>query len=259
MPRSRMIKPEFWDDEKLARLSRDSRLLFVGLWTYSDDYGIVKGSHVWLKSKIFPYDNGLKNAVFAKWIDELINHGFVIPFDNNGEKYLYIKNFCKHQNVDHPSKQRNPEPPADIISRNAREDSRRSLDETETESETETENKEKKKRPRLKSAAPPLPQPSDPEFSKFIEEAVPEIKRIFDENGFSHLLENKKFYDYLLFLFWNHRSLELGTELERKLAHLRDNPPGPKSNLCLQFRNWFRLGVKLENERQREHRVGGGR
>ncbi|MBM3284940.1 MAG: hypothetical protein FJY81_03630 [Candidatus Aminicenantes bacterium] len=106
---------------------------------------------------------------------------------------------------------------------------------------------------------PPLPQPPDPEFSKFLEEAVPEIKRIFNENGFSHLLENKKFYDYLLLLCWNHRFLELGTELERKLAHLRDKPPGPKSNLCVQFRNWFRLAVKYEEERRREHRIGGKR
>jgi predicted nucleic acid-binding protein len=47
-----MIKPEFWDDEKLATVSRDARLLFVGLWSNSDDYGVVKGHPAWLKNRI---------------------------------------------------------------------------------------------------------------------------------------------------------------------------------------------------------------
>jgi len=57
MARIRTIKPEFWDDEKLSLVSRDARLTFIGMWTFSDDYGVVKGASVWLKSKIFPYDN----------------------------------------------------------------------------------------------------------------------------------------------------------------------------------------------------------
>jgi len=37
-----MIKPEFWSDEKLAALSLQARLIYIGLWNLSDDYGIVK-------------------------------------------------------------------------------------------------------------------------------------------------------------------------------------------------------------------------
>ncbi len=122
--------------------------------------------------------------------------------------------------------------------------------------EEEGEREEEKNKEEKKKSPPPLPAPSDPEYQKFLKEAVPEIARIFKENGFEKLLENKTFYDYLLALCWKHRFLELSTELERKLAHLRDNPPGPKSNLCLQFRNWFRLAVKFENERRRELNVG---
>lgn len=141
MPRSRMIKPEFWDDEKLARVSRDSRLLFVGLWTHSDDFGVVKGNHVWLKNKIFPYDEDLSIQVFSSWVNKLESSGFIIGFDTDDEKYYYIVHFDKHQKVDHPSKQRNPEPPKDILSRETREPSRITRVETETESETETETK----------------------------------------------------------------------------------------------------------------------
>ncbi len=35
MPRSRMIKPEFWSDEKLAGVSFEARLVFIGLWTWA--------------------------------------------------------------------------------------------------------------------------------------------------------------------------------------------------------------------------------
>ena len=56
MARIRSIKPKFWDDIKIGRLSRDARLLYIGLWSFSDDIGVVIGDSIWLKSKVFPYD-----------------------------------------------------------------------------------------------------------------------------------------------------------------------------------------------------------
>jgi len=54
MPRIRTIKPEFFDDEKLAQTSRDARLAFIGLLVHSDDYGVVKENPRWLKARVFP-------------------------------------------------------------------------------------------------------------------------------------------------------------------------------------------------------------
>ena len=54
MARNRVIKPKFWDDAKIGRLTRDARLLYIGLWNFSDDIGVVIGNSIWLKSKIFP-------------------------------------------------------------------------------------------------------------------------------------------------------------------------------------------------------------
>jgi hypothetical protein len=110
----------------------------------SDDYGVSKGHLAWIKSQIFPYDDDIKMSDFGKWIDELKMIGAIIPFEVNGEKYLYIKTFAKHQKVDHPSSIRNPEPPGNILdslengSRAARAGNPL-LTETETEAETETE------------------------------------------------------------------------------------------------------------------------
>lgn len=110
MARTRMIKPEFWDDEKLAKVSRDARLLFVGLWSNSDDYGVVKGHPAWLKNRIFPYDE-IPLATFDGWLTELTAIRVIIPFLHNGERYFHIRNFCRHQTINRPSGTRNPAPP----------------------------------------------------------------------------------------------------------------------------------------------------
>lgn len=115
MARIRSVKPEFADDEKLATISRDARLLFILMWIHSDDYGVVKGNPIWLKAQIFPYDD-LKPGQFEKWLEEISNIGRIRAFNSDGEKFFYIKNFRKHQRIDHPSKLlRNPSPPADIL------------------------------------------------------------------------------------------------------------------------------------------------
>lgn len=114
MPRIRTIKPEFFDDEKLSQVSRDARLLFIGLLIHSDDYGVVKGNPRWLKSKIFPYDD-LPLHTFEEWLADLKGLGIVMPFTAKEERYLFIRNFTKHQVIDRPSKARNPEPPEEFL------------------------------------------------------------------------------------------------------------------------------------------------
>ena len=114
MPRNRMIKVDFWDDEKLATISRDARLTYIALWNFSDDYGVVKGHHAWLKNNIYPYDESLKLDTFKKWLLELESLSRIIPFSTNGEFYYYIPTFLFHQTINRPSLQRNPEPPDDV-------------------------------------------------------------------------------------------------------------------------------------------------
>lgn len=137
MARSRMIKPEFWDDEKLAmQTSRDARLTFIGLWNHSDDYGVVKGNVTWLKNHIFPYEDSLSTQEFAGWLTELEKGAWIIPFNGSGEKFYFIRNFSKHQTVNRPSQQRNPVPPDEILEY-SRSTHGALIDETETETETE--------------------------------------------------------------------------------------------------------------------------
>lgn len=146
MARSRILKPEFWSDEKLALVPREARLTFAGLWTCSDDYGVTKGHPAWLKAQLFPYDVELPLTEFQEWLADLERIGVIDPFTADGESFFYIRNFSDHQKVDRPSKMRNPPCPRDILARPSRvyreslaTVSRECIDETETETETETE------------------------------------------------------------------------------------------------------------------------
>lgn len=107
MPRNRMLKPEFWNDEKLGSDTEGVQLTYAGTWTFSDDYGVVKGNPIWLKNQIFPYKQALRLEVFTKWLEALEGHDALIPFTLRGEKYYFIRTFRLHQNVEKPSKTRN--------------------------------------------------------------------------------------------------------------------------------------------------------
>lgn len=94
MARYRMIKPEFWEDDKLAECSAFARLLFISLWNFSDDQGFIEFRIKWLKTKCLPYDN----VDIAKLINELVK---VDAIEIRNEIIL-IKNFLKHQKIDKP-------------------------------------------------------------------------------------------------------------------------------------------------------------
>jgi hypothetical protein len=65
--RIRTIKPEFFEDEKLAELPPHDRLMFIGLWLLADRNGVLEHRPAWIKAKIFPYDDG--EAVDASQVD----------------------------------------------------------------------------------------------------------------------------------------------------------------------------------------------
>ncbi|RYD56984.1 MAG: hypothetical protein EOP56_09260 [Sphingobacteriales bacterium] len=107
MARIRTVKPEFWGDEKLAQQPESIMLTCIGLLTFSDDYGVVKANHLWLKNQIFPYKANLRLEVFSKWLETLQKLDIIIPIVHRNESFYYIRTFRKHQKVEKPSKWRN--------------------------------------------------------------------------------------------------------------------------------------------------------
>ena len=96
MARIRTIKPKFWDDIKIGRISRDARLLYIGMWTFCDDLGVIIAEPIWLKSKIFPYDQ-IQIQQFEKICSELLRNGFISLFSYNDEKFYYLPKFSRHK------------------------------------------------------------------------------------------------------------------------------------------------------------------
>jgi hypothetical protein len=114
--RIRSVKPEFWDDRKLAkRASRDARLLYIALWNLADEWGRLNGDPQWIKGQAFSYDDDLGAAEIAKLLEELENPaiGAVVAYEADGDPYLFLPKLARHQRLE-PEKVRSrlPEPPA---------------------------------------------------------------------------------------------------------------------------------------------------
>jgi hypothetical protein len=107
MARIRTIKPDFWTDEKLTECSMSTRLFFVGTWNFADDNGNLTRSAKKLKMQIFPADS----VDCEEMVQELIGAGVLVEYEADGEKFLHIKGFAKHQVINRPSKSSIPEPP----------------------------------------------------------------------------------------------------------------------------------------------------
>ena len=113
MARIRSIKPQFWGDDKTARVSRDARLLALGLISMSDDGGRFLASHSSICGYAYPHDE-IKPAQLAKWLKELESVGFVHLYEVNGLRYGCFLTYSKHQRISHP--QPSPLPaPQDVI------------------------------------------------------------------------------------------------------------------------------------------------
>ena len=102
MARIRTIKPQFWDDAKIGRIPRDARLLYIGLWTFADDLGVVIADPVWLKSKIFPYDR-IQIQQLEAWLGLLEKTGFISLLSVKSESFYYLPTFSRHQIINRPN------------------------------------------------------------------------------------------------------------------------------------------------------------
>ena len=103
MPRNRLIKHDFWADEKVGSLTINARMMFVASWNFADDVGVFRGNFAYLKANIFPYDDAISIKNIKEYCYELINCGLILGGNFNGEKYFLVKNFSKHQTINRPS------------------------------------------------------------------------------------------------------------------------------------------------------------
>lgn len=104
MPRIRSIKPQHWEDKFLPKISIGAHLLWIGMWNFSDDKGIIERDYHLIKSYVFPRRKDIKPLHVEKWIKELIKFKFVIPFEHEDIQYVIHRTFDVHQKIDKPQK-----------------------------------------------------------------------------------------------------------------------------------------------------------
>lgn len=109
MARIRTVKPEFPQSESLGRVSRDARLCFVNLWTICDDAGRARGNSRMLASLLFPYDDDAPKLIDG-WMAELEREEAIVRYEADGNSYVSVVNWLKHQKIDKPSVSKLPAP-----------------------------------------------------------------------------------------------------------------------------------------------------
>lgn len=108
MARIRTIKPEFPQSESMGRVSRESRLCFMLLWTLADDSGRLRGNSRMLASLLYPYDDDA-GKLMDGWLLELERESCIVRYLAEGDTYLQVCNWLKHQKIDKPSASKIPE------------------------------------------------------------------------------------------------------------------------------------------------------
>lgn len=109
MARIRSLKPSFWSNQKIGKLSRDARLLAIGLISYADDEGRFLASPNALIGHVYPNDTVSLKQV-ARWRDALADVGLIELYEVDGFEYGRFPRWADHQRISHPFPSTFPEP-----------------------------------------------------------------------------------------------------------------------------------------------------
>ena len=113
MARIRYLKPDFFNDSDIGKLSPLARLLFEGLWCHADRNGRLPDRPEELKLKILPYDDIDVDELLAELAaPKSAGHGsFIERYTALGKGYIQVHNFKEHQRPHGQEKELYPPPP----------------------------------------------------------------------------------------------------------------------------------------------------
>lgn len=111
MARIRTIKPEFWTSEQVVECSIETRLLFVGVWNFCDDGGVMKNSPRQIKMQVFPADDYSSDDV-RRMLDELVSNDLIHIYEVGNTSYIRVSGW-HHQKIDRPN-YKFPQPNGDV-------------------------------------------------------------------------------------------------------------------------------------------------
>jgi hypothetical protein len=90
--RSRKIKPGFFMNKELAECDITARILFIGLWFLADKEGKFEDRPKKIRAFVFPYEN----CDVDELLNQLQDHGFILRYEADGNKYIQLINFEKN-------------------------------------------------------------------------------------------------------------------------------------------------------------------
>lgn len=108
-----MIKPEFFRSRSLAKVSRDARLTFIGLWTEADATGRGVANPRILLGSIWPLEDDFTAATIVQHLRELSDTGHIRLYGDDGDEFYVIESWEKHQSAAYRTgTAQHPEPPS---------------------------------------------------------------------------------------------------------------------------------------------------
>lgn len=114
MARIRTLKADVWMSPQVMNLSRDARLLFIGLITYADDEGRGTADARKLKAAIFGGDDDMTSTKVAELVAEIAGQGLAILYASEAHGRLYcLPTWGQHQYIQKPKKSSYPSCPCE--------------------------------------------------------------------------------------------------------------------------------------------------
>lgn len=93
--RTRVIRPDFWQDDTLGHLPDPVRLFYIGLWGVADDAGWLEWRPAQIGAVLYPYKpSGKRQREVTQWGGVLATAGRLVLHECGCG---FIPTFAKHQ------------------------------------------------------------------------------------------------------------------------------------------------------------------
>ena len=114
MTRKRTIEPDFYTRRGVTRVSPLARLLVMGLRSYADDEGRMRGDPRLIAGALYPCDGPDVHAQIPGWLDELEREKLIERYVVDDEVHIRIVDWYEHQCVDRPTPSKLPASPQEL-------------------------------------------------------------------------------------------------------------------------------------------------
>jgi len=104
--RNRIRKADYFTDGELLRWPRDKRATYSGLWAISEDSGCLEDDCFEWKMALWPspMDSDITVEMLEQWRAELVKVGKLIPYEADGKRYFFLRNFHQHEKPTNPQR-----------------------------------------------------------------------------------------------------------------------------------------------------------